>query len=132
MARVAMVLRARERTITHQLTAYPDALRPHVAQILRHHYESDVPRDQDRKHHAHRQARHLDPVLAMPRRRRDWRGEKDGDAGADRSVLRVQGSWHGPPPRVPTREALRPAPAQVRRVQRSRVPPHGHRALWDR
>lgn len=30
--------------MTHQLTAYPDALRPHVAQILRHHYESDSTR----------------------------------------------------------------------------------------
>ena len=28
--------------MTHQLTAYPDALRPHVAQILRHHYETDA------------------------------------------------------------------------------------------
>lgn len=27
--------------MTHQLTAYPDALRPHVAQILRYHYETD-------------------------------------------------------------------------------------------
>jgi hypothetical protein len=27
--------------LTHQLTAYPDALRPHVAQILRYHYETD-------------------------------------------------------------------------------------------